>query len=220
VDYSGERIFMDVQSLVSGLVGGALSGAGVFKYFADTARDRWMETVKAENAKELENFKNAIQREQKALQVHLDRSVFVSKAQFDTEFNAMRDVFRLATDVWLAMEGLRPMFKTRPANETEADRLKALWVRWEGLAAAFNKFSPEIESLSPFYPKELHAVLLGCRGHAAIELKQVETGGEETFNIHWYTQAEDNRREFKANYSRAAVLIRDRLERLAVIPSL
>ena len=160
----------------------------------------------------------AIERRQKALQVQFDRSVFVSKAQFDTEFNAMRDVFRLATNVWLALGALRPQFHTRPENETPAERLDALSRRCEVLAATFNKFSLEIESLRPFYPKELHGALLECIKNASIELNQVKTD-KGTFNEPWYAHGVDNRREFDANYHLAADLIRDRLDTLAVIPT-
>lgn len=93
---------------------GGITGSGFAATLMHFIKGSWLEKIKAHYATELESFKDSLQIEQKRIQARVDRSIFVSRAQFDTEFNAMKDIFRFATDLKLTMDQIRPMFGLSP----------------------------------------------------------------------------------------------------------
>jgi hypothetical protein len=210
---------MDAWGFVGGVIGGTLGSSAVVLLIATTLKERWIERARAGYAKELEGVKDLLLREQKALQARVDRSVFVSKAQFDAEFNAMRDIFRYATEASLAIDQIRPMVEARPMQESEKERLHALYQRVDVAVLAFNRFSSEVSILRPFYPESLFVELAGCRTFGAIEITQVQTAINQTFSREWYLDGHENREHFSAHYLEAGRIIRSRLDQLAVVPS-
>jgi hypothetical protein len=210
---------MEITNIAWSVATGALAGGGVAAATVQVLKDSLVEKVKARYAKELETFKDTLLKDQRRIQARIDRSIFVSRAQFDTEFNAMKDVFKLATDTRLAMEQIRPMFDVKPADQTDEEKRKSLFTLLGMMMDAYNAFSSQMENLCPFYPEALYQALNECRGAACTEINQVRTAGEKTFNFDWFTQGIANKEKFEAGYHKAAVIIRERLERLSVVPS-
>jgi hypothetical protein len=210
---------MNIWNFVAGVIGGTVGSSAIVLLIATTLKERWIERVRAGYAKELEGVKDLLLREQKALQARVDRSVFVSKAQFDAEFNAMRDIFRYATETSLAIDHLRPNTEISPANQNAEERTRALMERVASCIVAFNRFSLELSVLSPFYPESLFIELSQCREHAAIEIAEIQTGGDSTFSLAWYREGKENRKKFSAHYLAAGKIIRSRLDQLSVVPS-
>ena len=204
---------MSLAYVVWSAVSGAVSGSGIV-YFL---KDRWLEGVKASYAKDLEVLKDSLLQEQRRIQALIDRSIFVSRAQFDTEFNAMKDIFGYATETRLSMEQVRPMSRISPAGQDQNTKLTELFQKLETLVAAFNLFSTQIDSLSPFYPQDLYTILIECRYVASQEITQIMTGGDETFGINWLNKGSENIKAFSTAYHRASVVIRERLDRLSII---
>ena len=81
--------------------------------------------------------------------------MFVTRAHFETEFEAMKDIFSCLSEVRLAMNAIRPMFAVEPAAETEDERLKRLSERFKILMIATDKLLNTSESKAPFYSEEL-----------------------------------------------------------------
>ena len=84
---------MSICNIAWSVVGGAGSGLAAVAASLRPMKDRWMESVKASYAKDLEVFKDSLLQEQRRIQALVERSIFVTRAQFDTEFNAMKDIF-------------------------------------------------------------------------------------------------------------------------------
>ncbi len=76
-----------LEGFVTGTLGGVAAVFGLSKYLGEL----WLERQKVQYSKELEEFKDGLQQEQKRLQSRIDRSVFVTRAHFETEFTAMRE---------------------------------------------------------------------------------------------------------------------------------
>jgi hypothetical protein len=200
------------------LLAGALGGAGAVAASFHFLKDRWMERVRAQYSRELETFKDTLLQDQKRMQARIDRSIFVSRAQFDTEFMAMKDIFALLTAVHLSIALIRPRVALSPENQTEDQKVELLSKRVSELVEAYNAFSTQLESISPFYPEALYRCLIECRENAAMEITDVQTSTRhEMFRRDWYVSGDANVKKFNSAYLDASKVIRDRLTRLSVV---
>lgn len=115
------------------LAGGALGGIATVYGLSRWLGAMWLEKQKARYNKELEEFKDGFQKEQKRVQAAIDRHVFVTRAQFDTEFNAMKEVFKGLAELMLAINAVRPMLSTSPNGEDKEDKKRRLFeTPWSG----------------------------------------------------------------------------------------
>jgi hypothetical protein len=165
----------------------------------------------------LATLENDFQRSQRQVQAEIDRSVFVTRAHFETEFEAMKQVFSCLSEVRLAINGLRPMLSVEPANESDEEKLKRLFIRLEKLSIAYNKLIAESEARAPFYTAELYNALDECLSAASMEINSIRTAGNDTFTFDWFKQGDQNRDKFSQGYHKAVENIRDRISKLAVL---
>jgi hypothetical protein len=180
---------------------------------------RELEQLKAKYAQELEAYRDALQRSKTVLQAEIDRSVFVTRAHFETEFEAYKQVFGALAEVRLTMAAVRPMMSMHPANESDEDRRKALGKRVGDLMDAYNRAITVVENQAPFYPKELYSALQQCLKAASLEILDVQTSGSDTFSIRWYERGDKRMGEFMAAYTSVSDLMRLRISTLQVLPA-
>jgi hypothetical protein len=92
---------MSLSDMV-GIVSTALlsvAGAGALmvplaKYFGERAAERWIESVRAGYAKELARVQHDLDQLGKKHQAALDHLVSVSRAQFEVEFQVVREIWK------------------------------------------------------------------------------------------------------------------------------
>jgi maltooligosyltrehalose synthase len=94
---------MDWLTAIESLAAGALGGLGTVYGLSRFLGNLWLEKQKARYSIELEEFKNQLLKEQKRIQAEIDSSVFVTRAHFETEFSAMKDIFKALADVKMAL---------------------------------------------------------------------------------------------------------------------
>lgn len=160
-----------------------------------------------------------MQRHKTRIQALTDNAVYVTKAHFDTEFTAMKDVFKCLSNARLILPGIRPQHGVGPPNQSSEDKIKDLFERLNGLREAYNALIAQSEALSPFYPQPLYEALDKCIRAIRLEIIQVETGAENTFSIKWFTDGGENHERFMKAYHLASEIIRERISRLAILPS-
>ncbi len=178
-----------------------------------------LEELKAKYAHELEEHKDALARSKSVLQAEIDRSVFVSRTHFETEFEAYKQAFKALADVRLCMGSVRPMIEITPANESEEDRKKRLAERLNELADAHNVAVAVVENQSPFYTNEVYPALQECLAAARLEVANVRTAGLQTFTPYWYLKGQERMGEFMTAYFKVCEMVRNRISTLQVIPS-
>ncbi|HEV7674577.1 MAG TPA: hypothetical protein VGQ12_08605 [Candidatus Angelobacter sp.] len=202
------------------LIGGALGGMAIVFGLSKWLASMWLEKQKARYSKELEEFKDGLQREQKRIQAGIDRHVWVTRAQFDTEFNAMKEVFKGLAELMLAINAVRPMFSTSPKGEDKAEKIKRMFERLGAAMTAYDQVIGVPAALSPFFPEDLYLAIQDCLQKANIEILSVQTSNEhEVFETEWFQEGERNRRDFMIAYQTVSRLIRKRIETLAVLPN-
>jgi molybdopterin converting factor small subunit len=191
-----------LESLAVGLVGGLGGGAVLWKFATDT----WLEKRKAEWNKELEAFKDSLAVQQKRLQVQLDSSLFVTRAHFEVELNAMREVHQCLAEVKLAFRALNPLSSSDEKHDEERPQLI------ETLRIATARYLAKFEEWGAFLDTSLYDSFERCYYGADEECKRLSStvisDGDKVL-IH---------RQFFDNYRAACQGIRDRLKNLAILP--
>lgn len=221
-----------VQTLVAaaaGAVSGAAAVAGLSRWLGDVwlgrilagekaKYDRELEQLKAAYAEKLEGYKDTLERSKNVLQAQIGRSVFVTQAHFETEFDAYKRIFEDLAEVRLIMSAMHPLMRLAPADETREDRIKELSGKLNKLICAHDKSVRTIENLAPFYPEEVFEKLNECLHLVRIENMQIQGAGDRLFSVEWSRRGEDRFGQFLLAYREASDAVRHRIATLAILP--
>ncbi len=149
--------------------------------------NRELESLKAEYGRQLEGYKAELDTSKRLLQAEIDKTILVTKVHFETEFNALKDVFAKLAELKLLFASLRPMFGLASEGETREDK-KA------GVAATLEKFSKAYDAIL-----DLH------------------TSGPDIFSSHWYQRGDEHFTKYGEQFAIVSELIRTRISKLAVV---
>jgi hypothetical protein len=142
------------------ILGGAGAGWAVVRGLSSHLADRWLARYKNDLDKELEGYKDTLENKRKKLEAEVGHRTYISKTQFDTEFNALKECFGHLGKLRLAFNGLRPCLDWLPPEED--DRMKVLRARLELFAEHYNAFVASTESLYPFIPADIDEEFNKC----------------------------------------------------------
>jgi hypothetical protein len=208
---------MDSISTLTGILSGGVAGAvisAIWNHFSKLSLQR----NEASFTAKLATLEHDFQRSQRQAQAEIDRSVFVTRAHFETEFEAMKDIFSSLSEVRLAMNAIRPMMAIEPANETQDERLKRLSERFQILMIATDKLLNTSESKAPFYSEELYESISDCWRAAAMEINSIKQAGPDSLKTDGYLQSKKNNDNFSEGYFKSVRIIRKRISKLAILP--
>lgn len=202
-----------LENLATGALGGLATVYGLSRWLGNV----WLEKQKAKYSQELEQFKDQLLKEQKRIQAEIDSSVFVTRAHFETEFSAMKDIFKALAEVKMALGSFR--------NYNAADRARAQGIienfqaNLERLEAGDKTLLSRMEELGAFYLPDLYDEVNRC--HIAVEFEVTRLRNLVIDEIRDRLMTDEglaNHNEFGRHYSQASQIIRNRLTKLAVLP--
>lgn len=140
------------------------------------------------------------------LDVAVQRTVHVSKLQFDHEYGIYKAAWEHLFSLRQATLSLRPMMDRVDSNETKEQRMQK---RTAAFGEPYNAFLDVVEKNKPFYPpsiyKALSAVREKCR-HELINYEYVERP-----RIEYYKEAQKNHEEIIQLIEGACDSIRNRV---------
>jgi hypothetical protein len=180
---------MDIISPMTGIFSGGITGAvisALWNYFSKLSLQR----NQASSAEKLAKVEHSLESLQRKAQAEIDRSVFVTRAHFETEFEAMKDIFSSLSEVRLAMNAIRPMLAIEPADETQDEKLKRLSERFKTLMIATDKLLNTSESKAPFYSEELYGSVNVCWRAAEMEIGSIKQAGPDSLRTDGYLQSQ------------------------------
>jgi hypothetical protein len=219
---------MDSKTLVTSLFSGGAAGAIVSAVWGHISKlllqkreeksKEKLAALEAESKERLSKIESDLRLWQNVVQARVDRSVFVTKAHFDTEFEAMKNVADCLSKVRLAMNVLRPTLSIEPLVESDQERNQRLSERLGRLSNAFNSLLNESEAKAPFYSEELYIAITACLNVASLEIASIRTSGYQTLTDDWYERGEKNLQRFTKDYSTVTSIIRERISKLAILP--
>jgi hypothetical protein len=193
---------MDLQAFATSALSGIGGAAVLFALFGKAMIGR----LEAKWNTELETFKDSLNAQQKRLQAQLDSSLFVTRAHFEVELNAMREVHQRLAEVKIAFQNLHPTSqRDEKHDEAKANLVKKLRTSTEAYSAKLAEWGAFLEtSLYDSFERSYYG--------ADEEWKRLSDPS---------TLERDgtlNSKQFFDNYRAACQGIRDRLKKLAILP--
>jgi hypothetical protein len=164
-----------------------------------------LEKEKAKYAKEIENLRSGFAQDLEHYRAQLDRSIFVTRAHFETEFTAMKEVSQCLSAVKIAVRGLYPI-EFRAPGIIDIERGKQV----AELQSANQKFREKLEEWAVFLEPALYDEFDHCQAGA-----EALCGEEKTLDGH---PRPGSKTYFWDSYRKACQLVRDRIKGLAVMP--
>jgi hypothetical protein len=177
--------------------------------------DRWLARYKGELDKEFETYRDKLEQKRKRLEAELSHRVYTTQTQFDTEFNAIKDIFAALGRIRLSFNGLRPMIDSLPDDQKE--RMKLIAQRLDHFTERYNKLVDTAESVYPFVPEAIYEQVEVCMKAALLEIRSIEHSGPESLSSKGYMEAADHHEKFTNAYFKAAKLARERFNHMAVV---
>lgn len=188
---------------------------GVVRGLSGHLTDRWIARYKSELDKQFEAYRDTLEQRRRRIEAELGHRTYVTKTQFDTEFNAIKDNFSALGKLRLAFNGLRPFVDRTPLDESE--KLKLALTRLNRFKEAFNPFVDTLQSLYPFVPEDIYEQFESCSRAAFMEINDFEDDIRKALAPSGYMQGEKYHEKFDTAYFTAARLARQRFRQLSVV---
>jgi hypothetical protein len=171
-----------------------------------------MDQERARHAEELERLRGNLERQHRLLQGEIEKTIFVTKVHFETEFRALAEIWQHVARVRSAMSNLRPILEWADPNET---REEALSRRVKDFGHALGGLVKAVDQQSPFYPPEIYTAL------DKLIVKAKSEGSDAAlpfgaFEPDWYQRGRNNFDEFCGMAEGVSNLIRERISKLSV----
>lgn len=191
------------EAVVGGALGGSVTVYGLSKFLGDAWLGRMLEKEKAKYAKEIESLKSGFAQELEHYRAQLDRSIFVTRAHFETEFTAMKEVMQRLSDVKVLWLKLHPV----QFGRSDVDLYDGI----ESLRKASEAFHEKLEEWAVFIEVEIYDEFNRCYMGADEEWRRLKAGNEKDDPAEIVSH-------FWTAYRNACQKVRDRIKNLAVMP--
>jgi hypothetical protein len=199
---------------------GSIAGSGatawlVVKGLSGHLGDRWLARYKNDLDKEFEKYRDALEQRRKRAEADLGQRTYVSKAQFDTEFSSIKDIFAMLGQLRLSFNGLRPFIDWVPPDDQ--GKVQLISSRLSHFRPRLDAYITAVESAYPFIPDSIYQQLEMCMRMGLIELHHIEEAGAKALSPSGYTDGLKQHEQFTKAYFAAARLVRERLQQLSEI---
>jgi hypothetical protein len=203
------------STFITSLVGSGATAWLVVKGLSGHLADRWLARYKGQLDKEFETYRDSLETKRKRLEAELSHRVYTTQTQFDTEFNAIKDIFAALGKVRLSFNGLRPFLDSLPQDPKEKSKL--IVTRLNHFTERYNTLVDTAESVFPFVPEDIYTELDTCMKSALIEIKHIEEAGPDALSSQGYQDGARQHDKFTNAYFKAAKLARERFNHMAVV---
>jgi len=172
-----------------------------------------MQKDRAKHEEELEKLRSSLEQSQRLLQGEIEKTLFVTKTHFETEFRILREVWERVSEGRAAISVLRPWTgypTVRNQQEVHfSESLGRFLTALEGLRIS-------VDNNSPFYPEEIFVAFDKLIRIAQAERDDLMYDKGDRFSPEWFNRGGVNRDLYLAQTIDCSKLIRQRLERLTV----
>jgi hypothetical protein len=177
---------------------------------------RILENDRLAHARELEHMRAEYDRAARMTQGQIEKTTFVHRVQFETEFQALSRIWAALAKLRAAMSVLRPKVRLSSANETPGEELKALRERFNLFQERITELQAAVHHHTPFYPADLVKPLSNVIETAMAEQFDLATSGEDR-SIDWYNRGQENFFKVRDSAEQIASMMRDRISRLSIV---
>ena len=131
--------------------------------------DKLLEKDRARYQRELEALKSTLEKETQRLQGEIDTRLIIHRAQFETEFEALKDIWKKVAALRGTMAAVRPWGGTVPRNETGHQKEERQKQTYQAFANALAEAKVTVDDQSPFVPEEVDEILNQILESATLE---------------------------------------------------
>jgi hypothetical protein len=202
-------------TFLGSLVGSGATAWLTVRSLGSHLASRWLARYKNELDKEFEKYRDALEQRRKRVDADLGQRSYVSKAQFDTEFGAIKEIFAALGKLRLSFNGLRPFVDWIPPDEDA--KLKLISARLSHFRPLLDALITAVESAYPFVPDNIYEQLEVCMRSGLLEMRHIESSGANALSPSGYDDGEKQHEKFTKAYFAAAKLVRERLQQLSEI---
>ena len=203
------------STFITSLIGSGATAWLVVKGLSGHLADRWLAKYRSDLDKEFEAYRDVLEQKRKRLEAELTHQVYTTQTRFDTEFNAIKEIFAALGKPRLSFNGLRPFVDRTPIDKE--DKFKEIIRRLSHFTERYNTLVDTAESAYPFVPEDIYAELEKCMKAAMIEIRDIEGAGPEALSPSGYSYGATQHETFTIAYFAAARLARERFSRLSVV---
>lgn len=168
---------------------------------------------------ELERFKSQLDRSTRLLQAQVDRTVFVGRVHFETEFKALADIWAKVASVRGTMSNVRPMSDIVPAEETREGREEREVRRLNDFLIALGEMVTAVDSQTPFIPDRIFHKLeevIQIAQRESTEVRVERQDRDRNPMRDWYARGREHNQQLQRLVTELSDLIRERLATLVV----
>jgi hypothetical protein len=193
------------------IVPGATLVVALSSWLGKVWASRILEGDRVKYQREMAEVSASYERKSAFLRSELEKTVYVSRLHFETEFAALKEIWSALAEVRGVFVEIRSAGISLPTIETQAETINR---QVAAFGEGYNKLSKAVHHNSPFYPKCIFDEVAKLIGIAYLEYFQVATmrpPGEW-----WFKGADENREAFVTGAGRLSDLIRERIDELAI----
>jgi hypothetical protein len=201
-------------TFLTSLVGGGTSGWLVVKGLSSHLSDRLIARLKGDLDKEFEAYRDTLEQKRKRVEADLSHRIYVSQTQFETEFNAVKDIFAALGKLRLSFNGLRPAVDWLPTDPQE--KLEMLSLRLSSFKEQYNALVGTVQTVYPFVPEDIYLEVDNCIKAVAMEIHLIDGGVADVWSTEWYKDGIKQHQQFSSAYLSAAKLVRERFAQLSI----
>lgn len=175
---------------------------------------RFLEADRAKYTQMIDKAKSDLDRVTRKIQAGLDHAVFVSRAQFEVELQALRNIWRAASIVRSTLTEVRPSGSLVHLDETPEQRLQRFLDRRVRFLKAHAELVAAIDHNSAFYPIDIYEALDALRTRTAGEKSELLT--RRPFESDWYDRGDAAIQDVFVRVEEVSNRIRSRMASLVV----
>jgi len=187
-------IWDTVLAFVASIGGGGAIVLGLSSYIGKLWADQLLQKKSQEFEKELESYKKDLSLEIEKYKSKSEKLTYISKVQFDAEYDIYRKIFDALFDFSAASSNLFPYGLDQIPADME-ERKKEYIKRYEFYVNSFNAYSRIIEVNAPFIPKHIYSIFAEIRQAAneiACMYPEIRIQADEHFKDDYERMAHEN----------------------------
>ncbi len=187
-------IWKTVLAIIASVGGGGVIILGLSSHIGKLWADRLLQKKSQDFERELETYKKDLSIEVERYKSKAEELNYVSKVQFEAEYETYKQIFAALFDFAAASSNLFPYgFDQIPADMN--DRKEEYIKRYQFYVDSFNTYSRAVEINAPFIPKEIYEQFTSVRQTAneiACMYPEIKIQAEERFAEDYAKIAHEN----------------------------
>lgn len=149
-----KELFELSAAIIASVGGAGFIVIGLSNWLGKIWANRILENEKEKHTKEIEKYKNELVMELEHLKRYNEKNIFVSKLQFEKEFEIYLELWESLFDVYVCTNSLFARIDSFPQDLDE--RNKHFHERYKRFSEAYNIYLKTIIKYAPFYSKDIY----------------------------------------------------------------